>query len=97
MGLKFVQFMKNTSHHSGINQTPYKALFGCDPRIGLRSSSLPTEVIKTMLTEEDLLAAFSQNPELDSARGLFHVASQSSAATEISTAPVGDLIPAASQ
>ena len=22
MGLKFVQFMKNTSHHFGINQTP---------------------------------------------------------------------------
>jgi len=57
-GLKFVQFMKNTSHHSGINQTPYKALFGCDPRSGLRSTTLPTEVLEKLVTEEDLEAAF---------------------------------------
>ena len=27
VGLKFVQFMKNTSYHSGIKQSPYSALF----------------------------------------------------------------------
>src|ERR1043165_7601309 len=32
VGLKFVQFSKNTSHHSGINQSPYLALFGGPPR-----------------------------------------------------------------
>jgi hypothetical protein len=55
MGLKFVQFMKNSSHHSAIKQTPYKALFGCEPRVGLRSSNLPVEVIQNMMTEEDLI------------------------------------------
>jgi hypothetical protein len=58
VGLKFVQFMKNTSYHSGINQTPYKALFGCDPRSGLRSTTLPTEVMEALVTEEDFEAAF---------------------------------------
>lgn len=27
-GLRFVQLQKNASFHSGINQTPYEALFG---------------------------------------------------------------------
>jgi hypothetical protein len=63
VGLKFVQFLKNTSHHSGINQTPYKALFGCEPRIGLRSTTLPTEVIETLLTEEDFEAVFNFNTQ----------------------------------
>ena len=63
VGLKFVQFMKNTSHHSGINQTPYKALFGCDPRIGLRSTTLPTEVIEKLVTEEDFESAFNFHAE----------------------------------
>jgi transposase InsO family protein len=47
-GLKFVQWMKNTSHHSVINQTPFNALFGCNPRVGLRSTELPGEVIEVM-------------------------------------------------
>ena len=36
IGLRFVQFQKNCSYHSGIKQTPYKALFGTDAQIGLR-------------------------------------------------------------
>ncbi|GFU55536.1 KRAB-A domain-containing protein 2 [Trichonephila clavipes] len=28
-GWRFVQFMKNRAHHSGIKGTPYEALFGC--------------------------------------------------------------------
>ncbi|KAK3880669.1 hypothetical protein Pcinc_014827 [Petrolisthes cinctipes] len=59
MGLKFVQFQKNTSYHSGIKQSPYKALFGVEARVGLRSTALPEEVLKTMITEEDLLGAYS--------------------------------------
>ena len=59
MGLKFVQFQKNTSYHSGIKQSPYKALFGVDARVGLRSTALPEEVLKTMITEDDLLGAYS--------------------------------------
>jgi len=54
VGLKFVQFMKNSSHHSAINQTPYKAMFGCEPRVGLRSTNIPVEVLENMISEEDL-------------------------------------------
>ena len=60
VGLKFVQFSKNTSHHSGINQSPYLALFGSPPRVGLRSTTLPTEILERMVSEDDLLAAFDQ-------------------------------------
>ena len=59
MGLKFVQFQKNTSYHSGIKQSSYKALFGVEARIGLHSTALPEEVLKTMITEDDLLGAYS--------------------------------------
>ena len=58
VGLKFVQFHKNTSHHTGIKQAHYKALFGSDPVVGLRSSTLPTEILERMVSEDDLLAAF---------------------------------------
>jgi hypothetical protein len=59
LGLKFVQFSKNISYHSGIQQTPYKALFGVSPRVGLRSTDLPTEILERMSCEEDLFAAVS--------------------------------------
>ena len=56
VGLKFVQFNKNNSHHSGINRTPYKAMFGSDAKMGLTSSPLPQEILSTLSTEEDLVA-----------------------------------------
>jgi len=34
-GLRFVQFQKNRSYHRTIEQSPYKALFGSDPKVGL--------------------------------------------------------------
>ena len=46
VGLKFVQQKKNSAHHAGINRTPYKAMFGEDPKVGLTSSSLPPEILK---------------------------------------------------
>jgi hypothetical protein len=60
IGLKFVQFSKNTSYHSGIKQTPYEALFGAKPRVGLRSLALPDEILMRMVTEDDLTAVFQQ-------------------------------------
>ena len=56
IGIKFVQFQKNTAHHAGIKCSPYSALFGCDARIGLTSSSLPQEIIERMQSEDDLIA-----------------------------------------
>src|ERR1051325_8704923 len=60
VGLKFVQFSKNSSFHSGIKQSPYMAMFGSDPRVGLRSIALPTEILERMVSEDDLISAFSQ-------------------------------------
>jgi hypothetical protein len=56
VGLKFVQFNKINSHHSGINRAPYKAMFGSDAKMGLTSSLLPQEILSTLSTEEDLVA-----------------------------------------
>ena len=56
--LRFVQFQKNSSYHSGIKQSPYMALFGTELRIGLRSNTLPLEVLKYMESEEQLYAAY---------------------------------------
>jgi hypothetical protein len=56
VGLQFVQFNKNNSHHSGINRTPYKAMFGSDAKMDLTSSPLPQEMLSTLSTEEDLVA-----------------------------------------
>ena len=56
MGLKFVQQQKNCAHHADINLTPYKAIFGEDPKVGFTSSSLPPELLETVQSEDDLLA-----------------------------------------
>ncbi|XP_064096530.1 uncharacterized protein LOC135208358 [Macrobrachium nipponense] len=39
-------------------QSPYKALFGVEARVGLRSTAFPEEVLKIMITEEDLVGAY---------------------------------------
>ena len=61
MGIRFVQFSKNSAHHSGINRSPYAAMFGSEAKVGLTSSSLPNEVIQRLQSEEDLLTLLN-NP-----------------------------------
>ncbi|KAK9686149.1 hypothetical protein QE152_g37393 [Popillia japonica] len=39
---------------TSIKQSPYKAMFGIEPRVGLATSSLPLEIIATLEREEDL-------------------------------------------
>ena len=41
-GLKFVQIMKNTRHHSGINRTPYAAVFSKGPTVAYSHSTAET-------------------------------------------------------
>lgn len=53
-GLRFIQFMKNTSLHSGIKRSPYEAIFGGKPKIGLKTSNIPLKAIDSVTTEEDL-------------------------------------------
>ena len=55
-GLRFVQFQKNRSYHRTIDQSPYSALFGSDPKVGLSSSAIPKEILDKLETEEDLNA-----------------------------------------
>ncbi|XP_037782005.1 uncharacterized protein LOC119578505 [Penaeus monodon] len=58
-GIRFVQFQKNAAHHSGIKCSPYSAMFGCEARVGLTSSPLPTEVISRLESRDDLIAVMS--------------------------------------
>uniref|UniRef100_A0A2A4K8V1 Integrase catalytic domain-containing protein n=1 Tax=Heliothis virescens TaxID=7102 RepID=A0A2A4K8V1_HELVI len=53
-GCYFVQFQKNSSHHSIIARTPYNALFGHDPKLGLSSTNLSKNIISKLENEEDL-------------------------------------------
>ena len=59
MGIKFVQFANNSSHHAGINRSPYTAMFGISACVGLTSMSLPNKVISRLETEQDLLATLA--------------------------------------
>ncbi|XP_046550558.1 KRAB-A domain-containing protein 2-like [Haliotis rubra] len=57
VGLKFVQFQKNSSLDTGIKRSPHAALLGSDARTGLTSTSLPTDILQRLQSEDDLLAA----------------------------------------
>ncbi|XP_045450005.1 KRAB-A domain-containing protein 2-like [Melitaea cinxia] len=59
-GLKFVQFMKNRAFYSGIKQSPYQAMFGTEPKVGLTTSNLPLEIISRLHNEEDLKVAITE-------------------------------------
>ena len=91
VGLKFVQFSKNTSHHSGINQSPYVALFGGQPRVGLRSTTLPTEILERMVSEDDLFAAFDETTRDEST-----AVSDVTPSTSATHAAVSDVTPSTS-
>ena len=43
IGCKFVQLQKNHSHHSANRCSPYKATFGIETPMGLRSTIVPKE------------------------------------------------------
>ncbi|GFO06753.1 integrase core domain protein [Plakobranchus ocellatus] len=47
---------KKSAFHSGIKCFPYSAMFDCEARGGLNTSTLPVEVIARKETEEDLPA-----------------------------------------
>ncbi|XP_046981447.1 KRAB-A domain-containing protein 2-like [Schistocerca americana] len=53
-------FLKNRAYRSGIKQTPYKAMFGTEPRVGLMTSSLALDVIKEIQDEDDLKEALNK-------------------------------------
>ncbi|KAL7305521.1 hypothetical protein TKK_0002257 [Trichogramma kaykai] len=64
--LPFVQFMKNRMYYSEIRQSPYKAMFGFEPRVGLSSTTLPKESIANINNEDELcnvINTFRQNDD----------------------------------
>ena len=64
-GIKFVEFHKNSVHHTGIKCSPYSAMFGSEARIGLTSSSLPNELMSTIESEADVFAVFEDIAEAE--------------------------------
>lgn len=56
-GLAFVQWGVNTIYHEAIKMTPYEAVFGQKPRMGL-ATKVPRELLENIMTgtlEEDML------------------------------------------
>lgn len=66
IGIRFVQYQKNCSFHRTIKRTPYKALFGVDPQIGLLSQ-VPADLLNKLRTEEDLEKILNQQQSFSSA------------------------------
>ncbi|GFY77447.1 integrase catalytic domain-containing protein [Trichonephila inaurata madagascariensis] len=60
LGSYFVQFQKNPSFHRTIERSPYKALFGSEPKIGLQSSHISKELLEKLVTVEDLYLLLNQ-------------------------------------
>lgn len=53
MGCYFVQCQKNCFKHRIINRSPYKALFGSEPKSGLSNKNLLKDILQTITIEED--------------------------------------------
>ncbi|XP_043473980.1 KRAB-A domain-containing protein 2-like [Leptopilina heterotoma] len=64
-GLRYVQFMKNRAFHSGIKQSPYRAMFGIDPRVGLATSNLTKDILENIEEEEDLQRVINDMNKID--------------------------------
>lgn len=54
VGLKFVQWQINISKHETIKSNPFKVTFGEEPKVGLNSTIVPSSLLNTIHTEEDL-------------------------------------------
>ena len=52
-GYKFVQLQKNHAYHSALKCSAYKALFGIDTPMGLKSTAIPKETWDQMKTANE--------------------------------------------
>ena len=59
--LPIIQFTKNARYHSGIGRSPYKAMFGKDPKLGLEHLSLAKSMVEHLEKEEDIATMFPQH------------------------------------
>jgi len=55
-GIQFVQFQRNMQYHVEIKRSPYEAMFGCAPKVGLSITPIPNEILQVRQNEEDLQA-----------------------------------------
>ncbi|XP_038208003.1 KRAB-A domain-containing protein 2-like [Zerene cesonia] len=61
-GCFFVQYTINTSCHQKIGTSPYKALFGNQPKSGLKGSDIPTSILLNTEAEEQLKRNTEREP-----------------------------------
>lgn len=54
IGCFFVQFYKNSSYHRIIGRSPYRALFGSEPKTILKGCNIPESIMTSIRTEEEL-------------------------------------------
>ena len=55
--------LTNSAYCAAIKRSPYEALFGSRTKVGLASTSLPSEDFERLQSEEDLLVTFSPDAE----------------------------------
>ena len=60
-GLRHVQWSYNTSFHVGVQNTPYKLVYGSEPRLGMLSLGLPDELIQGIQDEDQLAVILKEN------------------------------------
>lgn len=66
VGCYFVQYSKNSSFHRIIGRSPYRALFGADPKTILKGTNIPDSVISSIQAQIENVEADSaeeKNPE----------------------------------
>ena len=63
--LPIIQFTKNARYHSGIGRSPYKAMFGKDPMLGLEHLSLAKSMVEHLEKEEDIATMFPQHNNVE--------------------------------
>ena len=54
VGVHFVQWQINISEHETIKTSPFKVMFGIEPKVGLASTVIPINMLGNIRTEEDL-------------------------------------------
>jgi hypothetical protein len=63
LGCYMVQSQKNNRYHSGIKMTPYVALFGQKPRVGLNNLPVGVTILNSLDSEDDLMRALSTDEQ----------------------------------
>ena len=64
-GSSFVQVRKNNALDHGLKCLPYEVIFGQCMKVGLKTSNIPTEILPSLICEEDLDAALPNQQKHD--------------------------------